>query len=110
MEKNKNSNVESDISLSPRCEKAYKKLAKRCDPKLLKIINESIDQLKINPNLGQELKQDLKGMRSIHINQFDYRIVYEVKENNPKNIITVHTISHRKNAYSDLSTYLGRGD
>ncbi len=108
MEKSKDPSITNTVSLSSRCEKSYKKFAKKADPKLFKIINDSINQLETNPELGQELSQNLKGMRSIHINQFNYRIVYEVEQGNPSNIITVHAILHRKNAYSDLSTYLGR--
>ena len=43
----------------------------------------------------------------MHISQFSYRIVYEVKEDNFEGIIiTVYAISHRKSVYSDLSAYL----
>lgn len=108
MEKGEDSCVKYTVDLSPRCEKAYKKLAKRCDPKLLDIINTNIDQLETNPELGEELSQDLKGMRSIHINQYHYRIVYEVETGNPTNKVTVHAIAHRKEVYAELSQYLGR--
>jgi len=108
MEESKNSSVESDVSLSKRCEKKYKKLAKKCNPKLLKMINDNIDQLETNPKLGEELSQDLEGLRSIHINQFHFRIVYEVEECNPRNKITVHVIANRKDVYSELAVYLGR--
>ena len=108
MEKSKDSDITNIVSLSPRCEKLYKKFRKKANPKLLKIINDSIDQLETNPKLGQELSQDLKGMYSIHIDQFHYRIVYEVKQDNLCNIITVHAIAHRNDVYSDLAKYLGR--
>ena len=38
-------------------------------------------------------------MRSIRLNAFHYRIVYEVQENNPSKKIIVHAIAHRKNVY-----------
>ncbi len=107
MEKSKDSDITNIVSLSPRCKKLYKKFTKKADPKLLRIINDSIDQLETNSKLGQELSQDLKGMYSIHINQFPYRIVYEVEQGNPGNIITVHAIAHRNDVYSDLAKYLG---
>lgn len=108
MEENKDSSIETIVSLSTRCEKKYKKLVKKCNPKLLKMINDNIDKLETNPKLGEELSQDLEGLRSIHINQFHFRIVYELEECNPRNKIIVHVIAHRKDVYSELATYLGR--
>lgn len=43
---------------------------------------------------------NLKGMRSIHINKFSYRIVYEVDYD--ACIVTVHKIGHRKSVYDNL--------
>ena len=106
MEEGEDNCIKYTVELSPRCDKEYKKLAKRCDPKLLKQINDCVDGLETNPNLGESLSQDLAGMRSIHINQFHFRIVYEVNDN-PSHKITIHVIAHRKDVYSDLSKYLG---
>ena len=107
MEEGKDSDI-NDVVLSNRCKKAYKKLIKKCDPKLKKIINNSIDELKTNSELGEKLTQDLNGMRSIHIEQFKFRIVYAVKEGNPQTMIVVHAIAHRKEVYDELSAYLGQ--
>lgn len=107
MGKSKDSSIENIVRLSSRCEKSYKKLRKKGDKRLLELVNESIDKLKTDEKAGQELYQDLKGLYSMHISQFSYRIVYEVKEDNFEGIIiTVYAISHRKSVYSDLSAYL----
>lgn len=108
MEEGEDPCIEYTVELSSRCDKSYKKLSKKCDPKLLKSINDYIDQLETNPELGEELSQDLKGMRSIHINPFHYRIVYQVENGNPISKITIHAIAHRKEVYDELSKYLGR--
>ncbi len=95
------------VELSNRCGKNYKKLAKKSDPKLLKAINGAIDDLESNPHLGKKLTQDLKGMRSIRLDPFRYRIVYEVKRDEGK--ITVHVIAHRSKVYDDVAKYFGLG-
>ena len=110
MGKSKNSNIENTVLLSPRCDKLYKKFGKKANPKLLKQIHENIDQLKTNSELGKPLKQNLKDMRSIHIDQFSYRIVYKIEKGNPSDTITIHAISHRKDVYTDLSAYLSLTD
>lgn len=107
MEEGEDSCIEIEVGLSKRCNKSYRKLSKKADPKLLKAINDTIDELKINPQLGKELTQDLKGMRSIRLNTFHHRIVYEVKDNPGK--IIVHVIAHRKNVYVDVAKYFGLG-
>ena len=97
------------VKLSDRCNKSYKKFRKKADPKLLSAINNSIDELKENSELGEELTQDLTGMRSIHLDSFHYRIVYEIKKENSSNKITIHAIGHRKSVYTELARYLRVG-
>ena len=77
MEEGEGSRIKNIVELSPRCDRSYKKFAKKADPKLRKAVNDCIDELEKNSELGKELTQDLKGMRSIRLNAFDYRIVYE---------------------------------
>lgn len=109
MEKGEDSCIENMAELSTRCEKSYKKLSKKADPKLRKAINNCIDELEKNPEMGKELTQDLKGMRSIRLNAFHYRIVYEVVKGNPSNKIIVHIIAHRKKVYDEMAKYFGVG-
>jgi len=107
VEEGENSRIENTVELSSRCSKAYRKLEKRADPRLVKAIRDSIDELRGNAELGKELSQDLKSMRSIRLDAFNYRIVYEVRERSPPVKIIIHTIAHRKNVYSEASRYLG---
>lgn len=108
MEEGKNPRIKNTVNLSPRCAKFYKKLSKRADPKLLKAINKCINGLEDNSELGKELTQNLNGMRSIRLNSYRYRIVYEVVQGDPPNKIIVHAIAHRKEVYDELAKYLGK--
>lgn len=109
MEEGEDSCIKNTVELSPRCDKSYKKFSKKADPNLLKVINKNIDELETNPELGEILTQDLKGMRSIHLNSFHYRIVYEIVKGNPSNRIIVHIIAHRKEVYDETAKYFGTG-
>ena len=108
MEEGEDKCLKYTVNLVKRCEKVYKKFSKKGNPKLLKIINKHLDQLETNPDLGEELTEDLKGLHSIHIPEFDYRIVYEVHKN-PDCVIDVYVIIYRKDVYKELARYLGRG-
>ncbi len=109
MEEGEDPCIKNIAELSIRCAKSYKKLSKKADPNLLKAVNGCIDELEENPELGKELTQDLKGMRSIRLNAFHYRVVYEVVKGNPSNRIIIHIIAHRKNVYDEMAKYFGVG-
>lgn len=93
-----------EIVFAKKCASEFKKLKKRMNPNLLKETEQSIDELKTNPELGEELSQDLAGMRSIHMNKYDFRILYDVKENPSKQIVILK-VGYRKDFYSDFSRY-----
>ena len=97
------------VELSKRCSKSYKKFGKKADPKLLSAINNSIKELEENSELGKKFTQDLKGMRSIRLKSFPYRIVYEIVKENPPVKIIIHAIGHRKSVYTELARYFGVG-
>lgn len=101
----KGHSIKNTVTFTPRCNKAYKKLVKRCDPQLRKIIEDNISQLRVNSELGEELRQNLKGRRSIHIDQFKFRIVYEIKKDGRETTIVIQAIGHRKGVYDDLAAY-----
>ncbi len=93
-----------EIVFAKKCGSEYKKLKKRMIPNLLKEVEQSLDELKTNPELGEELSQDLAGMRSIHLNKYNFRILYDVKENPIKQIVILK-VGYRKDFYSDFSRY-----
>jgi len=92
------SNIEYAIELTEKCQKEYDKFCKKGDKRILNLINESIEQLKTNPTIGDVLIADLKGMRSIHIEKNKYRILYEIHDN-PERKITVHKIGPRDDKF-----------
>lgn len=101
-----NHSVNYAVELTKKCESEYKKLRKRGDPNLLREIAEYIEQLKTNPNLGEQLiYKELKGMRSIHLNRYHFRILYVIRDN-PVQKVIILKIDHRKDFYSDYERYL----
>lgn len=107
MEEGEDKCLKYTVNLAKRCEKTYKKFSKKGNRKLLKTINEYLDQLETNPDLGKELTEDLKNLHSIQIQEFHYRIVYEVHKY-PDCVIDVYVIAFRKDVYKELARYLGR--
>ena len=101
-----NNGVNYVVELTKKCASEYKKLGKRGDPNLLREIAEYIEQLKTNPNLGEPLiYEQLKGMRSIHLTRYHFRILYVVRDN-PEHKVIILKIANRKDFYSDYARYL----
>ena len=93
-------NVTYEIRWTDRRKRDYKKRSKRMDPRLKKIIELEICLLKHDPQRGSELKWNFKDMRSIHIDQSSYRIVYETDY--AASTITLNTIEPRDRVYDNL--------
>lgn len=70
------------------------------DRRLHELVESELGALHYDPQRGSRLGQNLEGMRSIHIDKFSCRIVYEVDHS--ACTVTVHKIGHRKPAYGDL--------
>ena len=101
------SKIEFAIEMIPKCIKQYKKLIKK-DSILEKLTEGYIQELKENPYLGEKLRTNFDGWRSIHYYDNKYRIIYKI-EQEPFPKIIILCIGHRKNAYSDLAKFLGMG-
>ena len=91
---------EYTVHMTKLCQRDYKKASRRMDRRLRELVESELDALHHDPYRGSRLERDLKGMHSVHIDRFSYRIVYEVDHS--ACIITVHKIGHRKSAYDDL--------
>lgn len=89
---------EYTVHMTKLCQSGYAKASRRMDRRLHEIIETELDILRSDPLRGSKLERDLKGMYSIHIDKFSYRIVYEV--DHAACIITVHKIGHRKSVYN----------
>ena len=84
----------------PRCQREYSKASKKMDRRLHEIVESELDILRHNPRRGSKLKRNLEGMRSIHIDEFSYRIVYEIDRATCR--VIIYRIRHRKAAYDGL--------
>ncbi len=84
------------VQVSRKFEKQLRKLDKPIREKVI----EELEKLKNDLELGEELRQNLKGYRSIHVD--DYRAVYQV--NGDTAIVLV--VGHRRAVYRDLDLYL----
>ena len=88
------------VHMTKRCQRRYEKASKRLDRRLPATIESELGILRHDPHRGPKLEMNLKGMRSIHIDKFSYRIVYGVDYD--ACIVTVHKIGHRKSVYDNL--------
>lgn len=86
------------IHMTEACRREYSKMSKRADRRLRKVIESELDVLRYDPHRGSKLERDLVGMRSIHIDQFSYRIVYGVDHAACR--IVIYRIRHRSASYS----------
>ena len=84
----------------PRCHREYSKARKKMDRRLLEVVESELDALRHDPYRGSKLEQNLKGMYSIHIDAFSYRVVYEIDHGMCE--VIVYRIRHRKAAYDNL--------
>lgn len=93
-------NVTYTIKWTDKRKRDYKKRSKRMDPRLKKIVELEICLLDHDPRRGSELKWNLNDMRSVHIDQFSYRIVYETDY--ATSTITLDSIEPRGRVYDNL--------
>lgn len=72
---------------------------KKADLPLKEKIKEEVLKIRGNPDLGEALHGDLKGLRSHHFRfvRTQYRIAYLIKNN-----VLIVTIASRENFYRDL--------
>ena len=88
------------VHMTKACHREYGKASKRMDRRLRKIVESELDVLRHDPHRGSKLERNLAGMRSIHIGEFSYRIVYEVDHAACR--IVVYRIRHRSASYDNL--------
>ena len=92
--------TEYDIRMTDKCQRRYNKDARKMDTRLRNIIESELDALRHDPNRGPKLEWNLDGFRSIHIDEFSYRIVY--KTDRASCTVTIARIDHRKGVYDEL--------
>jgi len=96
-----------EVKLVECCKKKYRKLIRK-DRILEKRVENYLEELQINPYIGEKLEGNFPGFRSIHFLGNKYRMIYEVSYE-PSMKILVHEINHRKSSYSDLAKAIRQG-
>ena len=93
--------AEYKIHMTDRCSRKYNKAGRRFPPRLHGLVESELASLQDDPCRGSELVWNLSGLRSIHIDQFSYRIVYEIDRDTCT--ITIIAIDHRSSIYDELA-------
>jgi addiction module RelE/StbE family toxin len=95
------------VRMLNRCVKDYAKLVKK-DMILQGWVESYIEELQLNPYLGEKLFANFPGCRSIHFRGNSFRIIYRVLEE-PEPEILILEIGHRSTSYVNLARILGQG-
>lgn len=103
MGRDKRSSVEYTVRLNKICQSDLKKIRKH-NSNLLKEVTCNLEQLKLNPDLGERLRENLAGFYSIHLPKYKFRIVYH--KHDASHTIVVVTVRHRSSVYSDFAKYM----
>nr|WP_144928035.1 type II toxin-antitoxin system RelE/ParE family toxin [Paenibacillus bovis] len=95
------------FKLSNIAAKQLKKIRKT-DRILYDKINITITDIRINPNLGEQKKGDLKGYSCVDINHLrtNYELCYTLEEDANGQLVLVIMMGPRENFYKDLKRYL----
>ncbi|AQQ55623.1 type II toxin-antitoxin system RelE/ParE family toxin [Planococcus lenghuensis] len=94
--------------LSKRAGKRLKKI-RNSDQPLYQKMNEVITSIRIDPDIGEAKKGDLKGYScvDVHHRGTNYEICYTVEENEEGELVLVVLLGPRENFYPELKRYLG---
>ena len=96
------------VQLSKRAGKELKKI-KKSDQSLYRKMEEAIRSIRLDPDIGEAKKGDLKGYSclDVHHRGTNYELCYAVKENEDGELILVILLGPRENFYPELKRYLG---
>lgn len=92
------------VVFTRRCDRIYKKMQKKLDTRLSKKIEDVLESLETDPLLGRKKVGPLDGKRSVRIDEFQFRVVYEVDDT--QCWIIVHAVGHHNRVYDRLISYL----
>lgn len=80
-----------EIDIPPHISQVVSRLA----PDIKKGVKEALKALAQNPDLGEPLVDDLKGLWKYKVRR--YRIIY--KPDRPKRLLRIYAVGHRKEVY-----------
>ena len=78
------------------------KLVSKLHPEIKKMIRSALEELRSNPFLGDDLREELSGFRSFKPKR--YRILYRFDED--ENTIDVYYVGHRREVYEKFMLLL----
>jgi mRNA interferase RelE/StbE len=78
------------------------RLISKFHPENKKIIKRALNDLCLNPHIGNDLQEELSGFKSFKIKR--YRILYTIDEE--KHFIQVFYVGHRKDIYEQFRLLL----
>ncbi|MBL7130299.1 MAG: type II toxin-antitoxin system RelE/ParE family toxin [Candidatus Omnitrophica bacterium] len=81
-------------------------MKKRFPTLLRKKLNETEDEIAINPSLGEEKRGDLKGIRVYKFKVFDQQILLAYQVDKDKKEVIFVAVGGHENFYRDLKQYL----
>ena len=83
------------LEISEKLDKRFDKLSKK-DKSQFEILTRKINEMLENPQIGEPLRGDMAGQRSVHIRHFC--LIYEILEN--EKIIRLLDYDHHDIVYS----------
>ena len=78
------------------------RLLAKLHPEAKKFIKASLEELRQNPYLGDDLQQELSSFKSYKIKR--YRILYDINEE--EGVIRVYYVGHRRDVYEQFRDLL----
>jgi addiction module RelE/StbE family toxin len=78
------------------------RLLAKIHPENKKMIRDSLNGLKENPYIGNQLRGELSGFRSLKIKR--YRVIYSIHED--ENFIDILYVGHRREIYEQFRLLL----
>lgn len=101
MGKDKITDIDRRVEFTKQSKKDYKRL-KRSQPDLLTAVNSAIEAICKDPETGEEMVGNLAGFRSVHIDEFNFRIVHRLEGQR----VIIHAVRNRKDVYQEMSRRL----
>jgi len=86
------------IELSPQAQRDWKRLRKKVSKDTEASFKKAIEAISENPLIGKPLQENLSGYRGFRF-AGNYRIIYEILEDENGKFVSICAIDDRKNIY-----------